>query len=230
MNIHENSLIQARLLIHLALQEGKDFEKINAGISKLLLDAERAVTLFFEQNPSIPKPACHFGCHWCCGFKTSVFPFEVVRIVSFLQSKLAPDELTDLTERIKKIDKRTRSLSLKKRAKLKIFCPLLVKGECIAYPVRPMSCRAHLSTDEKACNRAFHNTKNNRINLCAYSLELYACIKSGMAQGFSEFGIDSNPLELISSLRHGFQVPDLAKRWMRGDKVFRIAPGGYCAG
>jgi len=95
------------------LQQGRDFEKIEAGIGKLLLDVEQAVTLFFEQNPSMAKPACHSGCHWCCGFKTSAFPFEIVSIVNFLRSRLAPDELTGLIKRIEKSDKRTRSLSLK---------------------------------------------------------------------------------------------------------------------
>ena len=229
MNIHDNPLNQARFLIPLALQEGRDFKKIDAGISKFLLDIERTVTLFFEENPSVPKPACHHGCHWCCGFKTSAFPFEIVRIVSFLQSRLASDELTGLIRRIEKIDKGTRNLSLKQRAKLKVFCPLLVKGECIAYPVRPMSCRAHLSTDEKACKKAFQNANSNRINLCAYSLEVYGYAKRCIEQGFSEFGIDSHALELISSLRRGFQVPDLSERWIRGDRVFRMARGGYCA-
>ncbi|HID31544.1 MAG TPA: hypothetical protein EYP19_16295 [Desulfobacterales bacterium] len=172
MNILENPFMQARLLIHLALQDGRDLKKIDEGISKLLLEVEQDVALFFEQDPSIARPDCHPGCRWCCGFKTSVFPFETVRIVSFLQSRLSPDELTVLTGRVKKIDKRTRGLTLNQRAKLKVFCPLLVKGGCIAYQVRPMSCRAHLSTDEKACKRAFYNYKNNRVNLCAYALEL----------------------------------------------------------
>jgi len=91
-----------------------------------------------------------------------------------------------------------------------------------------MSCRAHLSTDEKECKRAFYNTKKH-INLSAYALELYAQVKSGIEQGFSEFGIDSHALELISSLRHGFQFPDLQERWIRGKRVFRLEQGRYCA-
>ena len=56
-----------------------------------------------------------------------------------------------------------------------------------------------------------------------------AHVKKGFEQGFSEFGIDCHALELISSLRHGLQVPDLAERWLRGERVFKMAPGGYCA-
>ena len=212
----ENPMLKTRLLVHLELGEQRDFKKFDAAMNLLLQNIEKAVSQHFEQNPSFQRPACHSGCHWCCGYccgyKISVFPFEVVRIVTFLQDSLSANEMKKLRDRIEKTSKaRPTHLSPKKRVKLRFFCPLLIERRCIAYPIRPMSCRAHLSTDAMACKRAFYNPDNDRINLCRYALELYTNVKAGLRQGLHDFGIDSQPLELISALRHGFQVPDLMK-------------------
>jgi hypothetical protein len=221
MNILENPTVATTAMILLELQKGRNFKALDARIGEFLEHIEQLVATFFVQNPDDARCACHSGCHWCCGFMTLVFPFEVVRIVEYLNGSLTEGERTSLIQRLEKLDKLTGNLSPKKRAKLKVFCPLLQNGVCIAYPVRPMSCRAYLSTDEKACKRAFYYPSNDWVEACVYVVRLYAGVKEGMAQGFAAFAIDSQPGELISYLRQGFQVADLPEAWLKGRRVFR---------
>ncbi len=221
MNILENPTDAANTMIYLELHGERNFDRLNALIGKFLLTVEQMVASFFEQNQDIARCACHAGCHWCCGFKTSVYPFEVVRMVAYLNETLSADQRKSLLQHIEKMDKRTHNLSSKQRAKLKIFCPLLQNGACIAYPARPMSCRAYLSTDEKACKRAFHSPANGLVDSLPYSVGLYACVKNGIEQGFRAFDIDSQPGELISYLRQGLQISNLSEFWLKGRRVFK---------
>ena len=221
MNILESPAVAAKTLILLELQKERNFRELDSKIEEFLEHIGQLVATFFEQNPDDARCACHAGCHWCCGFMTLVFPFEAVRIIAYLNGSLTVDQRNSLVLHLEKLDKRTRNLSPKQRAKLKVFCPLLKEGVCIAYPVRPMSCRAYLSTDEKACKRAFYYPSYDYVEACAYVVKLYAGVKEGMEQGFSAFGIDSRPGELISFLRQGLQTPDLSERWVQGRKVFR---------
>jgi len=221
MNTLENPTVAAKTLILLELQKERNFNALNSKIGDFLGTIEQMVVSFYERNPDITRCACHFGCHWCCGFKTLVFPFEIVRIIDFINTSLTMEERNDLIQRVERLDKRTHNLSPKQRVKLKIFCPLLRNGVCLAYPVRPMSCRAYISTDETACKRAFYNPANIRVDGCSYSFGLYARVKDGMEQGFRSFGIDSQPGELISFLRQGFQAADLSESWLKGRRVFK---------
>jgi len=221
MNILENPTVATTTMLLLELQKEKNFKALDARIGQFLEHVEQQVATFFEQNPDDARCACHSGCHWCCGFMTLVFPFEIVRIVEYLKGSLTADQRAGLMQRLEKLDKRTCNLSPKQRAKLKVFCPLLQDGVCLAYPVRPMSCRAYLSTDEKACKRAFYYPSNDWVEACVYVVRLYAGVKNGMEQGFAAFAIDSQPGELISYLRQGFQVADLAEVWLKGRRVFK---------
>lgn len=221
MNILENPTVAAKTMILLALQKDRDFRALDDEIGQFLAHIEQMVVSFYEQNPAIARYACHLGCHWCCGFKTLVYPFEVVRIINFIRGSLTEAEQEELIQRVGKLDKRTHNLSPKQRVKLKIFCPLLRNGVCIVHPVRPMSCRSYLSTDEKACKRAFYYPAGDRLDACSYSVGLYTCVKNGMEQGFVSCNIDSQPGELISFLHQGFQVPDLSEVWLKGRRVFR---------
>jgi len=221
MNILENPTVAAKALILLELQKERNFKALDARIGEFLEHVSQLVASFYEQNPSIARYACHSGCHWCCGFKTLVFPFEAVRMIAYLNDTLSADQCASLLQHIEKMDKRTHNLSPKQRVKLKVFCPLLKDGVCIAYPVRPMSCRSYISTDENACKRAFYNPSNDRVDACSYSVGLYACVKTGMEQGFADCNIDSRPGELIAMLCQGFQTPDVTERWIKGRKVFK---------
>ena len=221
MNIAENPTVAASTLILLELQKERNFRELDARIGEFLATIERMVAAFFEQYPSMAPCACHSGCHWCCGFKTLAFPFEIVRIVEYLNANLPADKRAGLIQRIDKTHTLTRTLSPKQRVKLKLFCPLLINGACVAYPVRPMSCRAYLSTDEMACKRGFYNPNNDRVDQSSYALGLYACVKVGFEQGFRAFNIDSQPGELIGMLHQGFQIPDLSPLWLKGRRVFK---------
>ncbi len=219
-NIIENPTVAAQTMIILALQVEKNFTALDAVIGDLLGSVEQMVNTMYANHPEITPRTCHAGCHWCCGFKTLVFPFEIVRIVHFLNQTLPSVERDHLLRRIEKINTKTADMSLKQRARLKIFCPLLHNDACLVYPVRPISCRACLSTDEKKCKQAFYYPAKDRVERCSYSLNVYGAIKNGLDLGLSACHIDNQYGELVSFLHQGFQAPNLPAVWLQGRPVF----------
>jgi Fe-S-cluster containining protein len=42
-------------------------------------------------------------------------------------------------------------------------CPLLMKGICIAYKARPMTCRTYISSGKDGCNEEYRNPSDMNI-------------------------------------------------------------------
>ena len=184
--------------------------------------AEHAIEAAKGEYP-LPRLACREGCDWCCHLRVGTAVPEVFRIISYLRQTLAPEELQATIERVITLDEQRRQVRVGKRGEARLPCALLQDRQCIAYPVRPLTCRGFNSSDARQCE--LFVKLGNKVNVPTYhaQIRLTTFVLDGMRAGLSETGLKGDLLELTAALRIAFEVPDAFERWLGGEPVFAPA-------
>ena len=110
-------------------------------------------------------PSCKPGCFQCCGQHILMNPAEAHALAQFVRRNFSQTEIRGLRQRTQRWHAqdeirlgRSPAPALSESADLyccALFCPLLVEGQCSAYPVRPVICRTHfVSSHPSACRPA----------------------------------------------------------------------------
>jgi Fe-S-cluster containining protein len=103
---------------------------------------------------------CGPGCHWCCYLPVRASAPEADLIAAYLGSNLAKQGLQDLKARLEvwlnwHREELPRHITGADISKTYLLhgppCPFLSSGLCDIYPVRPMGCRVHYSSDAARC-------------------------------------------------------------------------------
>jgi hypothetical protein len=147
----------------------------------------------------------------------------VIRIVEYLQRMLSPEELQATRARIVALDDQKRTNRLGQRADARAPCALLVNHRCIAYPVRPLTCRGFNSSDAHSCELFLQSPRKVVVPNYVPQLRLMTFVLDGMRAGLSESGLRGDLVELTAALRIALEVPDAAERWLAGEAVFTPA-------
>ena len=140
---------------------------------------------------------------------------ELFRIVRYLRETLAPQELQATIERVVRRDEQRRQVRAGKRGDARLPCALLQDRRCLAYPVRPLTCRGFNSSDARQCE--LFVTQGNHVKVPTYhaQIRLTTFVLDGMRAGLSEAGLKGDLLELTAALRIAFEVPDAFERLAR---------------
>jgi hypothetical protein len=168
------------------------------------------------------KLPCKKGCVWCCYLRVKVTPLEVICIIDDLQSNLKVSELSALRQRIIETDEMTRGVDGIGRVRLKRICPLIVEGKCLAYRIRPITCRMYHSLDASECELSLNDDRQSlriRHDITGIGMGMFV----GMTEGLRTVGLQSGVLELITGLRIAMEEPKLMKRWLAGVPAFAEA-------
>ncbi|WP_300673128.1 YkgJ family cysteine cluster protein [Desulfoluna sp.] len=98
-------------------------------------------------------PTCKAGCCYCCRYHVLITPIEAHGLAHYIRQEFSADQTNDLRMRTQEWHRwdsarpgRPSSSPSVKPAAGPIndpCCPLLVKGLCSAYPMRPDVCRTH---------------------------------------------------------------------------------------
>ena len=184
--------------------------------------AERALAqAITTKAPAVPS-ACQVGCAWCC-YKTvgSAAP-EVLRIADYLRTHLSPEALEATLDRVIRLDEERRLAHPDKRSKARP-CSLLKDNQCIAYPVRPLTCRGFNSSDARKCEMSLD--PHNKVVVPAYlpQQRLYTLVLDGVRSGLSESGLSGELLELTRALRIALTSVEAMTKWLAGQNVFATA-------
>lgn len=183
--------------------------------------AEKAIEDFKAIDPP-PKFACREGCDWCCQQTVGTTAPEVLRVADYLRRTLSAEDLDATRERIAELTERRRS-PFSQRTEARIPCALLVDHHCVAYPVRPLTCRGFSSSDAHQCELFLDAPRQTRVPNYVPQLRLATFVLDGMRAGLSQSGLNDDLLELTAALHIAFTVPNVAERWLAGETVFAAA-------
>jgi Fe-S-cluster containining protein len=184
--------------------------------------AERALALTMATSPPAMPSACQPGCAWCCYKTVGTAAPEVLRIADYLRTHLSPEALQATVDRIIRFDDERRLAHPDKRSKARP-CSLLRDNQCIAYAVRPLTCRGFNSTDARKCEQSLD--PRNKATVPAYQPQqrLYTLVLDGVRSGLSESGLSGELLELTGAMRIALTSADAKEKWLAGQNVFATA-------
>jgi Fe-S-cluster containining protein len=205
------------------LRTGRTPLPVIAVADQASVSADQGIQAALAQHPPRPPLACAEGCAWCCHKIVGCAVPEVLRIVSYLQQQLSPEEMAATRNRIVQRDEERRALRHDRWAAKRLACPLLVDQRCSVYPVRPLTCRGFNSTDVRQCERSFKTREPVQVPTHAASHRLATFVLAGLRDGLCEVGLQDDLLELTSALRVAVTLPKAADRWQAGEAVFAVA-------
>ncbi len=104
---------------------------------------------------------CKSGCYYCCGHFIITNVAEAHALSQYVKREFSIDQIADLRMRTQQWlaweDSRagrhpSTNIDVQPTSEDHLYCPMLAKGTCSAYPVRPIICRTHfVCSDTSAC-------------------------------------------------------------------------------
>jgi hypothetical protein len=175
-----------------------------------------------ESATPVPKPSvCQAGCDFCCHNQVELTAPEALLLGSFLMDRLSPANLQLLLERVEtSLARRAGKTKIQLAARRAQFpCPLLEDGRCSVYEVRPLMCRAMHSLEVDACRREFADPALNLVQFYSHRHIIHISISQGLIDACLALGYQPGPMDLSQAIQDYFSRPDLAARWLAGEKV-----------
>jgi Fe-S-cluster containining protein len=185
--------------------------------------AEAAVAAAKARERPRAAPACRDGCAWCCYKLVGTAAPEVLRIAAYLRERLSADAWESLRERVREGEQQRRGLSTAQLRRRALPCPLLVEERCVAYPVRPLTCRGYNSSDAELCRRDLDPGARVEVPVYEPQQRMTTFVLDGLRAGTADSKLDGALLELTTALRVALEVPDAEERWLAGEAVFAPA-------
>jgi Fe-S-cluster containining protein len=109
-------------------------------------------------------PPCRAGCSHCCRYHIMTNIAEAHTLARYIRREMPRARIRELRMRTRQWHEWDNSMPGRyhlARAGTRTatppyeqYCPLLVRGSCIAYPVRPVVCRTHFVRTDPSCCRA----------------------------------------------------------------------------
>ncbi len=171
-------------------------------------------------------PDCRAGCHYCCYEQVNVTPAEVFALVEHIRANWSDGRLQSLRKRLRSAAGKSRGLDHEAYFAARIPCPLLnAHGQCSAYAVRPLMCRAYNSLSVKACELAARNAskpareRGVRTNGTIHGIMDGAF--GGLQEALKKSGRQDFLPNLAIALHQGLDDPGVQSRWMAGETAFR---------
>jgi hypothetical protein len=216
-----------------ALQQAKVIEILHqsAGAGAMACDLARSAILFaehvvnlIESATPLPHPiACQEGCYFCCCNQVELTPPEALLLGHYVDGHFGEAQKEVLITALRGSLKLQAGKSKREIAGIRPACPLLQEGKCLAYPARPLVCRAMHSLDAGQCEAGYRNRDLTSPPYYAHRHEVYYSISQGLLAGCRAVGCQSVPLELARALLDYFTQPRPMERWLRGEEVFKTA-------
>ena len=204
-----------------------------------LADAVTAVYAYEEQTKAAlvqalardPKclPVCAAGCAFCCHLSVFASVPELLVLAAHLRATLTDAELAARTEATVAAAAAVRELGQKERAAARRPCPLLggldgATRQCGVYAARPLACRAYNSCDAGVCEKAFDDAATHwDLPTDLFQLTVSRNARKGLISAVFAAGLDPGPYELAPGLAVALTIPDAARRWLAGERIFDAA-------
>ncbi len=115
-------------------------------------------------------PTCKPGCFHCCGQHILTNSAEAKALAHYIKREFSIDQIDDLKIRTQKWHEwdetrpgRQHDIHIDEQFAFSAYhhyCPMLVEGECSAYPMRPLICRTHFVCSDPIACRPFYDPES----------------------------------------------------------------------
>ena len=154
------------------------------------------------------------GCFHCCTTYVSTSLPEVFRLARAIDG----DNHTSL--KIYAASAKSKAMPQLQREVDRVHCPILVDGACSAYDVRPLVCRAVLSTSLESCLHIFQHGSTEPFqsppSLGALRSYLVVMLRAALLIAKLPY----RNFELTHALEVALSTPNAEERWLAGEPVF----------
>lgn len=103
---------------------------------------------------------CKKGCEWCCYQPIFALSYEMEYLNDFVKNNFDSTAQNKIKAKAQQKNNKLKLLTDADLLNSKHPCPLLEKGACVAYEVRPMACRIYLSKNVNTCLQFYKNPEN----------------------------------------------------------------------
>ncbi|HWG75566.1 MAG TPA: YkgJ family cysteine cluster protein [Steroidobacteraceae bacterium] len=169
---------------------------------------------------------CKARCTWCCSLRVEILPYEAIALVRFIKNKL-PEIAAALEEKILANEDRIRRLTPEQHRSTNMECALLVEGKCSVYPVRPMLCAGHHSSDVVACETGFNQPDKEEDSIPEYATLVMAkaFMMTGAAEALKVGKLKAQSVELHTALAALMRDwANTVNAWRSGGNLVKGAP------
>lgn len=189
-------------------ETGPNENSVAAATGKLyqIIDGLTASFLRFAENNGRTTD-CRNGCSFCCHQPVFASTHEISFLSLFLTGSVAKDNFDQIIGRARSKSRLLAWMNHAELLKSRFPCPLLGdRGECMAYPARPVSCRIYWSMDVKSCNKFFKNPEKEESipNLMEFPLRAGRILNEGYIAGLKVQGYASHEMRIEEGILQVF--------------------------
>ncbi|MBI3759660.1 MAG: YkgJ family cysteine cluster protein [Deltaproteobacteria bacterium] len=177
-------------------------------------------------SPDRPRRACRAGCSACCHLAVSVTIPEALWMAAELTRRLTPQQLVNVSAKIRATSTQISHLTIENRAKIRIPCALLgTDGACTIYDFRPLGCRGWTSFSKEDCDRALAEAEPGHSGAMDRVLwQAAGAVTEGVQTGLRGAGLDAGHYEFHAALLCALETPQAAERWANHEPIFTDCP------
>ncbi len=193
------------------------------GVSLTVLEKameEFALTVF-----DLPgEAACRAGCAHCCHLRVGVSIAELLVIFHGIQDRANPGVQAYFKTRVREVLARGNTLTERFWHGSQTACPFLDEAaRCMIYEIRPFSCRAYHSTDEKICRQGYEEKREIQVPcfpMYRACTDMYASV---FIRVLADKGFAAYQVGFVKGMAILFEDGSAADRWLAGEDVFSAA-------
>lgn len=186
--------------------------------------ADRALEQAVEHGVSVD---CRKGCHACCYSPVTSTLVEASAIANHLGISRGPSAIDALIPKLHEYVTQMHAQLASGTPSFKLECPLLDKGECSVYEVRPLECRGKASWDRSLCDSwKAEDSTQAEIEGPNGENELMRAAFAGLQQGLGPGG-EALPLSVQLLRIFGQQIeapPSGRPEWLPEIKPYSLKP------
>ncbi len=187
-----------RLALH-HLDQGLSAGNLRAAIKKLYLAVDELLESFLQRVAREGRASdCRQGCAWCCHQEVFAVTHEFLYLREYADRELSGESRAGVLARAREKERLTVNRPLEEQLKVRVACPFLEAGSCLAYEARPMACRIYLSSSVSSCQWDHDHPGNGTKHPDLYEFPLQAgrMLNEGFVAGLKQMGLQVGELPI----------------------------------
>jgi Fe-S-cluster containining protein len=205
----------------------EDITKLQRSTRELYYNVDQLIDSFVQrcQVNGIPVD-CRMGCSWCCHQAVFASTHEIILMTQYLKKHYSIEVVEEVRKRAEAKEAQLGSLSPAETLKSRHACPLLLKGRCMVYPLRPMACRIYLSSSEESCLKRHQNPYDTKAipALFDFTLKAGQQMNEGFGSALKKQGLSVEEHRIEHILLFLLNEPQKADLWLKGDTLHQSFP------